>query len=130
MSNLHYRKYLSYYLVSAFINPGDPTITEVSTSLDTFVAPTGSLEGGTLLYIKGTNFSPLASDNVVTVGPYPCILEAEGAKEDRLTCRTTPATDPPQTSGLAVTVTVGSVFVKCSSTNCAYSYTSGRTPII
>ena len=61
-------------LASAFVNPGSPTIIQVSTNLDTFVAPTGSLEGGTILYIKGTNFSPFSSDNVITVGPYPCIL--------------------------------------------------------
>lgn len=42
------------------IDPGAPTIISVSTSLSAFVAPTGSLEGGTMIYIKGTNFSPVA----------------------------------------------------------------------
>lgn len=43
---------------------------------------------------------------------------------------TTPATDPTKLYGLAVTVTVGTVFVGCNSNNCAFSYTQGRTPFI
>jgi len=43
---------------TAFVNPGGPTIISVSTSLNSVVAPTGSVEGGTMIYIKGTNFSP------------------------------------------------------------------------
>ena len=43
---------------------------------------------------------------------------------------TTPATNPSQLYGLAVSVTVGSVFTSCNSNNCAFSYTFGRTPFI
>lgn len=66
----------SIIIDSISISPGDPTIIEVSTSLSSFVAPSGSTEGGTLIYIKGTNFSPNAGDNIISVGPYPCIIPA------------------------------------------------------
>ena len=68
------------YVGMGFTNPGAPTIIEVSTSLASFVAPTGSQEGGTTLYIKGTNFSPNSDENRVTVGNYPCLIAADGAK--------------------------------------------------
>lgn len=32
----------------------------------------GSLKGGTLIYITGTGFDPVASGNLVFVGDYPC----------------------------------------------------------
>lgn len=55
---------------------------------------------------------------------------ADGAKEDTLTCRTTPATNPNQLYGLTVTIKVNGVQVACNSNNCAFSYTIGRTPFI
>jgi hypothetical protein len=61
------------------LKKGDPTIEEVSTSLNEFETATGSLEGGTIIYIKGTNFNPIAGNNAVWVGPYPCSLIADGA---------------------------------------------------
>ena len=67
---------------------------------------------------------------MVTVGPYPCIIPADGSKEDTLSCMTTPATDPTKLYGLKVTVTVGMLFVGCNSNNCAFSYTSSLTPFI
>jgi hypothetical protein len=42
----------------AFVNPEGPTIISVSSRLDSVVSPTGSLEGGTMIYIKGTGFNP------------------------------------------------------------------------
>lgn len=104
------------------IDPGAPTIISVSTSLSAFVAPTGSLEGGTMIYIKGTNFSPVAFENIITVGPYPCIISADGSKVDTLACRTTPATDPTKLYTLPVNIRVGNIFVSCNSNNCAYNY--------
>lgn len=90
----------------------------------------GSISGGTIVYIKGTNFSPFADQNAVTIGPYPCILEAEGAKVDSLTCKTTAATNPAQLTSLPVTVTVDTVFIRCNTNNCLFSYTSAKTPFI
>lgn len=114
-----------------FVNPGNPTISQVSTSLDSFVAPSGSIEGGTIIYIKGTNFSPVSEENRVTVGPYPCILLADGSNENTLTCRTTAATNPAQQRMLAITIKVGlAASVSCNSNNCIYTYTSSRTPVI
>lgn len=83
-----------------------------------------------MIYIKGTNFSPDAAYNKITVGPYPCIIPADGAKVDTLSCRTTAATDPTQLYNLPVSVTVGEMFIGCNSNNCKYSYQNGRTPFI
>lgn len=55
---IHVVSILPLNLVSSFINPGSPTIISVSKSLNSFVSPSGSLEGGTMIYIRGTNFSP------------------------------------------------------------------------
>ena len=59
-------------LGDSIITHSDPTIVSVSTSLSANVEAEGSMLGGTILYIKGTNFDPDASKNVVSVGPYPC----------------------------------------------------------
>lgn len=112
------------------MNPGAPTIISVSTSLSSLVAAQGSVEGGTMIYIIGTNFDPIAANNKITVGPYPCILSADGANENTLSCSTTAATDPNYLYGLPITITVGTVFVSCNSNNCKYSYTLGSTPFI
>jgi len=114
----------------AFTNPGAPTIISVSTSLDAVVSAQGSVEGGTQIYIKGTNFDPIAANNRITVGPYPCNLVADGANENTLSCITTAATDPSYQSSLAITVTVQTVFVACNSNNCKYTYTTSVTPFI
>lgn len=83
-----------------------------------------------MLYIKGTNFDPIATNNVITVGPYPCILSADGANVNNLACTTTAPTNPNQITALPITVTVGTVFVSCNSNNCRFSYSSSKTPFI
>jgi hypothetical protein len=49
----------------------------------------GSINGGTVLYIKGTGFQENPSLNSVMVGDYPCIIPSEGLKEESMTCTTT-----------------------------------------
>jgi len=58
------------------------------------------------------------------------LIPADGAKEDTLSCSTTAATDPTKMYGLAVSVTVGTVFTSCNSNNCAFSYRDDRTPFV
>jgi hypothetical protein len=48
----------------------------------------GSVRGGTKIYIKGLGFSPHASDNKIFLGNYPCPIPADGATEMVLVCET------------------------------------------
>ena len=50
---------------------------------------TGSLAGGRTLYINGLGFDPVAQNNFVFVGPYPCNIPAEGVTTNFLICETT-----------------------------------------
>ncbi len=43
------------------------------TNLDS-TSLSGSIFGGTKLYISGLGFSPIMSDNKIMVGDYPCML--------------------------------------------------------
>ena len=66
----------SYMIVLSMIDKEDPTIIQVSTISGTHQ---GSIEGETILVIKGTSFNPDYSKNVIWVGPYPCTLMADGS---------------------------------------------------
>ena len=82
----------SLNLVSAATN--EVTIISVSATLNTYTMASGSTMGGTVLYVSGVNFSPNAADIQIFIGPYPCILVAEGATVSTLSCTTTPMLDP------------------------------------
>ena len=88
--------------------------------------------GGTTLYIKGTNFDPDPNLNVISIGPYPCTLVADGCTESNLVCITTPATDPDQTWKLPIKIEFGSKRgnVCCAQSNCKFTYRNSYTPFI
>lgn len=50
--------------------------------------PSGSVRGGTTIYIKGVGFSTNPSDNIVTIGTYPCNIPGAGATETTISCVT------------------------------------------
>ena len=66
----------------------------------------GSIQGGTILIIKGTSFNPDFTKNSVWVGPYPCHMLADGSTETSLSCRTTQAYDPLQYENLPIRISV------------------------
>lgn len=87
--------------------------------------------GGTVVYIRGTGFDPQADNNFISLGPYPCLLIADGATENFLSCKTTPATDPSQISNLPTTILVkDKKEYTCTSRNCRYYYENSYTPFI
>jgi len=51
----------------------------VSTNPTTVVLPSGSVSGGTTIYITGVGFNANAASNQVFVGTYPCNIPAAGA---------------------------------------------------
>jgi hypothetical protein len=71
----------------------------VSSSPTSAVVPSGSVRGGTTIYIKGLGFSTNAADNKVFVGTYPCNIPADGATETTLACVTS---DTGQLNDLAI----------------------------
>ena len=62
-----------FALFLAAVRAGSPVIRSVSTSYlrDNFLRE-GSFEGGTLLYIKGTDFDENKSNNRITIGGLDC----------------------------------------------------------
>lgn len=56
----------------------------------------GSVNGGTILYIKCSGLDGTAVNNVVMVGPYPCTVATNGVNGDMITCTTTAATQANQ----------------------------------
>ena len=94
---------MNYYILTSltilllsclnYIAIAQPSITELSLSPTSYIAAVGSLEGGTLVYVKGSGFGTNSSQVVVEIGPYPCILESNGTQNSLIVCRTTKATN-------------------------------------
>jgi hypothetical protein len=102
-----------------------------STNISTHVPPVGSLAGGTIVYIFGTNFSPDPSLISVYFGSYPCNLVAGSSSVNMIACTTTPATSPTSLNNLPLTVnTQGQTPLYCNSNNCAFSYGNWLTPVV
>jgi hypothetical protein len=103
----------------------------VSTSIDTYIKAEGSIFGATKVYIKGSNFNTDPNKIDVRFGPYQCKIYHDGLSASTITCETAPATDPTKLSYLSVKVTcLGVTPVECGSSNCLFSYTKLKTPII
>ena len=60
----------------------------VSTSSTSVISPSGSVRGGTTIYMTGVGFSSNAANNQVFVGTYPCNIPADGATDTTLACIT------------------------------------------
>ena len=66
-----------------------PQILYVSGSPTSIVRPaSSSLVGGTLIYLKVTGHSPVASNNLVYVGTFPCIIPSDGVTDTFISCET------------------------------------------
>jgi len=79
---------LCFLLLLTLANSEALQLFSVSSSTTQVVPPSGSVSGGTIIYIKGLGFSLTPSQNSVDVGPYPCIIEADGLTETTLSCTT------------------------------------------
>lgn len=60
----------------------------VSSSPTQVIPPSGSVKGGTTLYIRGLGFNTNANQNQILVGSYPCVIPADGATATTLACVT------------------------------------------
>ena len=82
-----------------------------------------SLSGGTILYIKGSGFSSMTSDNSVMIGNNVCVVL--GANAVYIQCSTT---QNGKAESLLLSVSVNGVMAKCASYDCLVSYSSTYTP--
>jgi hypothetical protein len=71
--------------------------------------------GGTVVYISGHNFSPIAGDISIFFGIYPCNIVADGSNVHMISCITTPMTQNDEGSALPITMhTTGQLTAYCS----------------
>lgn len=102
----------------------------ISSNISARISPSGSLAGGTIVYIFGTNFSPDPSLISIFFGTYPCNLQAGSSSVSMLACITTPATSS-SLQNLPLTIIIqGQTPLKCTSNNCVFSYSNSLTPIV
>lgn len=110
----------------------DPVfISYVSTVVDSSSSSlSGSMKGGTALYIHGLGFDPTSSHNQIYVGEFPCDTSAKGVTVDTITCDTTaPTTTAISNLPISVVVTGKNPYT-CTSSSCAFSYSSSNTPVL
>jgi len=103
----------------------------VSTVLDSSTSSlSGSLQGGTALYIHGLGFDPTSGNNQIYVGEFPCNTSAKGVTIDTITCDTTiPTTTTIANLPVSVLVT-GKLPYTCTGSACAFTYSSSSTPYL
>ena len=99
--------------------------------MNSYTAARGSKGGGTVLYISGVNFSPIAGDISIFFGKYPCDIVAEGSNVNMVSCITTPMTGDDEGKQLPITMyTVDLLTVTCKQSSCYFAYSESYTPRI
>lgn len=118
--------------ISGIQGAGNPTVLYTTTNISTHVSPSGSFAGGTIVYIFGTNFSPDPMLVSVAFGNYPCDLLAGSSSSSMIACTTSPAISPSSLNNLPLILNIqGQTPIYCSSnSNCAFSYSSSKTPVV
>ena len=110
----------------------DPVlITSVSTIADSNTSPmSGSLAGGTSLYIHGMGFDPMFDNNVVYVGSVRCVTTSKGVTPNIIMCYTGAYVSGP-TNNLPITIAViGKQPYTCSTSGCLFTYSTIQTPAL
>lgn len=102
----------------------------VSNTLAQVVQPTGSTLGGTTIYIRGLGFNANAANNQVFVGPYPCIIPADGATETTIACITSSTGQNSNIYGLPIIVISNGQQKSLTNEQGSFSYLSGQTPTV
>jgi len=102
----------------------------VSSSSTAVINPSGSVRGGTIIYIKGLGFSASANNNQIFVGPYPCIIPADGATETTLACETSDTNQGNDIYNLPINVISNGQQQSLSNEQGCFSYLNSVTPLI
>jgi hypothetical protein len=84
-----------------------------------------------VVYISGTNFSPVADDIQIFFGNYPCKLIAAGSTISMISCITSPLLDPTSPTSLPITMYTANLLpVSCTAYVCLFTYSDSITPFI
>jgi hypothetical protein len=102
----------------------------VSSSPTQIVNPSGSIRGGTTIYITGVGFSTNAADNQVTIGTYPCKIPAAGATETTLSCVTSDTFQNNDIYNLPINVISNGQQQSLTNEQGCFSYLNSFTPVI
>lgn len=102
----------------------------VSSSPTQIVNPSGSVRGGTVIYIKGVGFSTIASNNQISVGPYPCIIPAAGATDTTLSCVTSDTLQNNDIYNLPINVISNGQQQSLTNEQGCFSYLNSFTPLV
>ncbi|KAM3144741.1 hypothetical protein pb186bvf_003050 [Paramecium bursaria] len=92
----------------------------------------GSLMGGTTIYFQASGLDQTASNNIVNIGKYPCLIPDKGVNGIYMNCVTSPVNpNDPSPINLVITITVGSQVSVCTLSNkCQYSFITSFTPYL
>ena len=102
----------------------------VSSSSTQILPPSGSVSGGTTIYIRGLGFSTNAADNQVYIGSYPCNIPADGATETSLACITSDTGQNGNLNYLPITVVSNGQQQMLTNEQGSFSYLNSATPVI
>lgn len=102
----------------------------VSSSPSQILSPSGSIRGGTTIYIKGVGFSTIASENQITIGTYPCLIPAAGATETTLSCVTSDTNQNQDIYNLPINVVSNGQQQSLTNEQGCFSYLNVYTPSV
>lgn len=106
------------------------TLYTVSSSATQIISPSGSIRGGTTIYIKGLGFSANAANNQVFVGTYPCNIPAAGATETNLACVTSDTYQNNDIYNLPIIVISNGQQQMLTNEQGCFSYLNSMTPTV
>lgn len=107
-----------------------PVINYISGSPNTVKLPAlSSRRGGALLYIQAVGHSQMASENLVFVGTFPCIIPADGVTETFITCETTDSGLNQDISNLQVVLFSKGISYTTAKPNLV-NYVDSSTPLL
>lgn len=122
--------FLCFLLLIAGIHGEALQLFSVSSSSSSIVSPSGSVRGGTIIYIRGLGFSASAADNTVFVGTYPCKIPADGATETTLACVTSDTNQDGDIYNLPIIVTSNGQTQSLTNEQGCFSYLNSKTPLL
>jgi hypothetical protein len=86
-----------------------------------------SLKGGAMIYIKAIGQDPVASNNQIFVGNFPCIIPSDGVSDTFISCLTTDSGSSSDINNLPFTLIAYQQVFTTSSPDLV-SYTNSYTP--
>ena len=122
--------FLTFLLLLSQVHGEALQLYSVSSSPTQTVSPSGSVRGGTTIYITGVGFSTVAANNQVTIGTYPCLIPAAGATETTISCVTSDTYQNQDIYNLPINVISNGQQQSLTNEQGCFSYLNAYTPIV